>query len=131
MTEHDLQNKIMLAIGSGDTRIFRNNVAMAWVGEIVRRTPTTVLLRNPRPLHAGLCTGSSDIIGWHTITVTLDMVGKRIAVFTAIEVKTERGRTTPEQRQFIDAVRSAGGIADVCRSPEDARELLGGFRKIR
>lgn len=130
MNEHDLQNKIMIAIGKGDTRIFRNNVAMAWVGELVKRTATTIILRNPRPLHAGLCNGSSDIIGWHSITITPDMVGKRVAVFTAIEVKTERGRPTPEQLNFINTLREAGGIAGVARSPEEAHDLFRDMRKI-
>jgi len=45
-------------------------------------------------------------------------------VFTSIEVKTPTGRLRPEQRQWIDAVTAAGGIAGVARSVEDAKALL-------
>ena len=63
---------ILLHCGRGATRLFRNNVAGAWVGqsrrfsraETVVVQPGDVLIRNARPLHAGLCEGSSDLIGW-------------------------------------------------------------------
>ena len=54
------------------------------------------------------------------------MVGRRVAVFAGIEVKAERGRVSDEQRRFVDAVRGAGGIAGIARSPEDAADLLDG-----
>jgi hypothetical protein len=38
-------------------------------------------------------------------------------------VKTATGRLRPEQRQWLDAVQSAGGIAGVARSVEDAERL--------
>ena len=46
-----------------------------------------------------------------------------MAVFTSIEVKTATGRLRPEQRQWLEAVQAAGGIAGVARSVEDAQEL--------
>lgn len=117
---------IQLACSRGATRLFRNNTAQAWVGaatKIMRPTAVTlqpgdVVIRNARPLHAGLCTGSSDLIGWTQ--------RDGAAVFTAVEVKTETGRATPEQRQFVDAVSGAGGIAGVVRSVDEAQRLLGG-----
>lgn len=75
--------------------------------------PGDVLIRKARPIHAGLCVGSSDLIGW----------GKT-GLFTAIEVKTERGRVTPEQQNFIDAVKRAGGIGAIVRNLEETREAL-------
>lgn len=51
------------------------------------------------------------------------MVGQQVAVFTSIEVKSERGRVKPEQQQWLDAVLSAGGIAGVARSVEDALRI--------
>ena len=42
----------------------------------------------------------------------------------AVEVKTPKGRTTPEQDRFLQAVRNAGGIAGVARSPAEALSLL-------
>jgi hypothetical protein len=54
------------------------------------------------------------------------MVGRQVAVFTSLEVKAERGRVSPEQRQWLEAVQAAGGIAGVVRSVEDAQALLTG-----
>ena len=100
MSEHEIQQRILLSLGNGDTRVWRNNVALGWVGQAQQiRQPTTVTLRpgdvvirNGRPLHAGLCPGSSDIIGIHSVEVTPAMVGRRVGLFTAIEVKSQRGR---------------------------------------
>ena len=118
----------MLAIGkyARRTGIIRNNVAMAWVGEVIKHdhANSLLILKNPRPLHAGLCEGSSDLIGWTTVEITPDMVGKRIAVFTAAEVKTANGRASHEQANFIEAVRQAGGIAGIVRSEKDAIDLI-------
>lgn len=134
MSERDVQNKILLTCGRGDARLFRNNVGVGWTGQTRRFTraetvivrPGDLLIQNPRPLHAGLCEGSSDLIGWRSVEITPDMVGQRIAVFAGIEVKAERGRASEEQRRFIDAVAAAGGIAGVARSPDEAAELLAG-----
>lgn len=67
--------------------------------------------------------GTSDAIGLHTITITLDMVGRQVAVFTAIEVK-DQARLTPQQRAFILNVHRLGGIAGCARSVDDARRIL-------
>jgi hypothetical protein len=76
-----------------------------------------IVLANPRPLHAGLCEGSSDLIGW-----TAD--GR----FAAVEVKSARGRVRDSQRAFIEAVLRAGGVAGVARTLEDAQRILRGGR---
>jgi hypothetical protein len=52
------------------------------------------------------------------------MVGTTVAVFTSIEVKTPTDQLRPEQRQWLEAVQAAGGIAGVARSVEDAEALL-------
>lgn len=124
LSERQIQTQILLECGRGDARLFRQNVGQGWVGRLIRQQAGTVELAAARPLHAGLCEGSSDLIGWRTVEVTPDMVGQRLAVFTAIEVKTETGRPTPEQLKFLDAVRNAGGIACVARSVEDAERAL-------
>jgi hypothetical protein len=72
----------------------------------------------------GLARGSADLIGWRTITITPDMVGRQLAVFISIEVKTERGRVRPEQHAWLAAVTGAGGIAGVARSVTDAHAIL-------
>lgn len=109
-SEQTIQQQIRLACSTGDTRLFRNN---------------TGILRdaNGRPVQFGLAKGSADLIGWTTRTITPDMVGQAVAVFTSIEVKTPTGRLRPEQRQWLDAVQAAGGIAGVARSVDDALRL--------
>lgn len=105
---------------------------MGWIGRSKKiSTPTTtkllpgdVVIQNGRPLHAGLCEGSSDLIGWTEKIITPEMVGKKVAVFTAIEVKTDSGRASAAQLNFVSRVRQAGGIAGIARSPEEARNLI-------
>jgi hypothetical protein len=75
------------------------------------------------PVRYGLQPGSSDLIGWRTVTITPEMVGQQVAVFTSIEVKTPTGRLRPEQKLWLDAVQAAGGIAGVARSVEDALRI--------
>jgi hypothetical protein len=92
-------------------RLYRNNTG-------------TLYDRQGRPVAFGLAKGSADLIGWTTRTITPDMVGQQVAVFTSLEVKTPTGRVSPEQRQWLEAVQAAGGIAGVVRSVEEAEALL-------
>jgi len=112
--ETDIQQRIRLAVGTrSDLRLFRNN------------TGTLPDPRTGRPVQFGLARGSADLIGWRTITITPEMVGQRLAVFTSIEVKTTTGHLTPAQQAWMGTVRTAGGIAGVARSVRDAEEILG------
>jgi len=111
--ETEIQQRIRLALGTTPhLRLFRNQVG---------QLPDP---RTGRPVQFGLARGSSDLIGWRTVTVTPDMVGTRLAVFTSIEVKTPTGRLTPQQHAWLGTVRNAGGIAGVARSVRDAEEIL-------
>ena len=111
--ETTLQQQIRLALGTHpQTRLFRNQVGSL---------PDP---RTGRLVTFGLAKGSADLIGWRTITVTADMVGQRLAVFTSIEVKTPTGRVRPDQTAWLSAVQSAGGIAGVVRSVPDALQLV-------
>lgn len=111
--ETTLQQQIRLALGTrSDLRLFRNQVG---------QLPDP---RTGRPVQFGLARGSADLIGWRTITITPDMVGQRLAVFTSIEVKTPTGRVRPEQQAWLGAVQSAGGIAGVARSVSDSLHIV-------
>lgn len=63
--------------------------------------------------------GGSDLIGWKEVEITQEMVGTKVAVFAAVEVKEGTGRASREQKQFLDAVDRAGGIAILARRMED------------
>ena len=110
--ETTLQQQIRLAIGTRpEARIFRNQVGSL---------PDP---RTGRLVTFGLAKGSADLIGWRTVTITPDMVGTRLAIFTSIEVKTPTGRVRPEQQAWLDVVQEAGGVAGVVRSVADAFAL--------
>jgi len=92
--------------------LFRNNVGV---------------LRDSRGNYVsyGLCSGSSDLIGWKPKVILPEMVGKTVAVFTAIEVKSPHGILSKEQEAFLNAVREAGGIGFEVRSINDLEEKMG------
>ena len=117
--ETTLQQQIRLALGTHpQTRLVRNQVGSL---------PDP---RTGRLVTFGLARGSADLIGWRTITITPDMVGQQIAVFTSIEVKTPTGRVRPDQTAWLGAVQAAGGIAGVARSVDDAITILANLADL-
>lgn len=140
MRESNVWKRMLLAAGQiqcAAVRIFRNNTAMGWSGKSVRITPDNrhmialnpgdVVVRSAQPLHAGLMKGSGDGIGWSTITITPDMVGRQMAVFTSAETKSSTGRVRPEQQTWHDNVKQAGGISAIVRDPNDLRYAVESF----
>lgn len=126
MKESNIQSEISIELSkSRHVRLFRNNVAQCWTGEVIQKDKYTVTIANYRILHAGLFVGSSDLIGLETITVTPEMVGQQIARFTGIEVKTEGGRIKKEQLAWQNFINTRGGKAVICRSVEEAKEAFG------
>lgn len=104
--------RIMLAASRATGRLFRNNVGVLQDAE-------------GRYVAYGVGgKGGSDLLGWETIEVTPDMVGTKVAVFCAIEVKRPGESATPEQLDFINMVVSAGGRAGVAESPEIALDIM-------
>ena len=96
MKEADLRLLIQVALTQEGARIFRNNSGLFYT-------------KDGRPTHAGLCKGSSDLIGWTSK-----------GIFLAIEVKTKRGSIRLEQAQFLLQVNNFGGIGMVVYSVEEA-----------
>ena len=96
---------------------------MGWTGKVIDRHKGTITLENARPLHL-MPAGTSDLIGWTTVVVTAEMVGRRLAVFTAIEAKYKKRKATNEQSNFLEAVRAAGGLGGVARSAADAFAIV-------
>jgi hypothetical protein len=111
MKEAPLLKRIW-SLSSGPVRLWRNNC-----GSLQDKHGRWVKFGVANP-------GGADLIGFKTVTVTKDMVGKRLAVFVALEVKQKNGRVRPEQQVFIDLVKLKGGIAAIVRSVEQAIKVL-------
>lgn len=98
--EHIIQNNIRIAL-SNDCVIFRGNVGKGFT-------------KDGRYFDTGLPKGFPDLFGFRKSD------GR--AVF--IEVKTYKGKPSKEQKNFINKILSYGAIAGVCRSTEDALNLI-------
>ena len=116
-SEHEIQQRIRLACGRGAVRLWRNNTGA--LGD-----------QQGRYVRFGLCKGSSDLIGLRALEITPELVGQRLAQFVALEIKTAQGVLSPVQRAFLRLVQELGGVAAVCRSVEEAEQLLGTPRQV-
>jgi hypothetical protein len=114
MSETDLQRLIQVDAVDLTDRLWRMNV-----GNFELKDGRRIVVGTP---------GMSDLIGFTSTIVTPDMVGQRIAIFTAVEVKTRGGRTDPDrlrkQNLFIGIVQQLGGRAGFATSVEEARAIL-------
>ena len=110
--ESALLSAIMIIASKMGHRLFRNNIGLYQdrVGNWVRYG-----VANP---------GGSDLIGWTSLVITQEMVGKKVAVFTAVEGKTGKLKATKEQLAFLQAVRDAGGFGILARDSEDYSGVL-------
>lgn len=100
--EHKIQNEIRLALA--DTcMIFRVNVGTGYT-------------QDGRYFNTGVPKGFSDLFGFRKSD------GK--AIF--IEVKTPKGRPSAEQVKFLETMRKYGVISGICRSAEEAINLING-----
>lgn len=81
---------------------WRNNTGLAWTGSETQKQGRNLLIIDYRPIHFGLCKGSSDLIG----------IGPG-GQFLGIEVKRKGGRVSAEQQRFLDFLNNSGarGIA--------------------
>jgi hypothetical protein len=93
-----------------DVRIWRNNVGFYKDGD--------------RAIRYGLCPGSADFVGLHTITITPEMLNRKIAVFLAIESKARGKDAEDHQETWLQEVKDAGAIAGVARDGDEADALI-------
>lgn len=100
MTEHDIQEKIKVALSEYGV-IFRINVG----------TGKTL---DGRYFNTGVPPGFSDLFGVKA--------PEGRAVF--IEVKKPGGVIRPQQQHFIEQMKSYGAIAGICYSVEEALKLI-------
>ena len=114
MIEKDVEKLLMLRASELGSVLYKNNVGQ---------------MRDARGnvIRFGLCKGSSDLIGWTPVTITEDMVGQTIAVFTAVEVKRDKFGpygATDEQIHFINVVNRSGGMAGVADCNKDLEQII-------
>lgn len=126
--ETNLVRRVMLKLGADPKiRIFRNNVGSGYIGaskkfshpQTVNVKAGDVLVQQARYFDAGLCPGSSDLIGLQAVTITPEMVGKTVACFVAIEVKLPSGRVQENQINFLEMVNKLGGKGLIVRDENE------------
>ena len=80
---------------------------------------------------------SSDLVGFTKVTITPDMVGREVAIFTAVEVKREDWKFSPKDKRemaqwaFIRWVKKAGGIAGFANSIEMFTDIFKEYRESK
>ena len=112
-TEADVLRDIRHAVlRLHDVRLYRNNRGQ-------------VILPSGGRLTYGVGpNGAADLLGWREVRITADMVGEKIAQFTALEVKRPGAKPDPEQRAFLDAVYAAGGCSGWADTVETALAVV-------
>ena len=119
MKEANILKLLQIEAAKQNIRLFRNNTGMAWQSnKSWAEVPNKRVLIDARPVKFGLCEGSSDLIGFTPKIIRQEDVGRVLAVFTAIEVKSKTGKAKASQVAFLKAVMRAGGIAGIADSPE-------------
>lgn len=105
MTESLLQDRIRLVLGADPVSVWwRNNVGLATTDRGTK-------------IKFGLFPGSADLIGCFR--------GR----FVGVEIKTEVGRQSKDQKLWQGCVESKGGLYFIVRSEADARELLADLHR--
>ena len=134
--ESNLQREIRLRASQRGARLFRNNVGFGYVStkkaefnrtqcvQLVNLYPGDCVLRKARPIKFGLQKGSGDEIGWTPLIIKPEMVGKQIAVFTSVEVKTKTGKPSTEQKNWHNVIKKSGGYSVVARDADTVIQAL-------
>lgn len=117
--ETDLQNEILLAIGSRpDTLAWRQTVGAFRA------------MDNPSRIVRVGVPGMSDVMSVVAVTVTPRMVGAVVPVAVAHEIKTATGKQREAQKLWQKAFEERGGIYLISRSPEDSLRAITGVSEI-
>lgn len=125
-SEFEISQKIQLSGPKHKCFLLRNNSGAFkdYTGRLVRFG-----LGNVSANHAEVMK-SSDLIGITEVTITPEMVGKKLGVFTAIEVKREDWKQSQNnkreiaQQNFINWVKLRGGLATFMSDPSDLENFV-------
>ncbi len=105
MTEKQIQNLILLTFGTRhDMRLWRANVGAARIGRRVVRFGVP---------------GQADLTGILPGGIRLE-----------IEVKTNVGQQTPEQKAYQRIIQRFGGVYVLARSVDDVWNAIGGHLNV-
>lgn len=124
--EDEVQQLIQIYAAKNGCNLMRNNsgALVDKTGRMVRYGLGNISSKHNRHFK------SSDLIGITTVTVQPSMVGKVLGVFTAMEVKREGWKFSPnmkhEQAQlnFLKWVICHGGLAGFAPSVDSAIEII-------
>jgi hypothetical protein len=111
-TEAQVQQEIRLAASKHGLLMFRNNVGACQDqhGRLIRYG----LANDSAQLNKVVKSG--DLIGITPVIITPDMIGRRVGIFTSLEIKSEgwhyagMGREIAQQK-WIEIIRTWGGYA--------------------
>jgi hypothetical protein len=109
--EHEKKIDDILLSLPDNRRLFKSRAGFGWQGKSTRKGQFTII-KNAAAFK-GMPDGWPDLTGWTEIEITPDMVGRRVAVFTACEIKTGGQSLKPEQKRFRDIIERMGGIYEI------------------
>ena len=113
-----------MAASKNGCTLFRANCGVAWTGnDKVKMKDGSLLIRDPRPFY-GMTEGFPDLVGWQTIEITQEMVGKKIARVIFPEVKTKTGKALDGQVRFKNKADKDNVVCGLVRSIDDFEELV-------
>ena len=81
------------------------------------------------PVQMGMgVVGIPDLICCKPVVITKEMVGTKLGVFLAVEVKApgKLANVTPNQQARINEIKACGGMAIVVDNPLQLEEFLNG-----
>lgn len=126
INESEIQQQIQIEAVRHKTQLMRNNSGALEdkSGRLVRYGLGNVSKKHSDQIK------SSDLIGFTQITITPAMVGKTIAVFTAVEVKRPDWKPSVKdkrylaQNNFLNWLAKAGGFAFFANSVESFKSNI-------
>lgn len=130
--EQIAQEDVELAASSCGCRLLRNNSGVLY--DKTGRPVRFGLGNSRKAVNEKLKTG--DLIGWTTVTITPEMVGKNVAIFTCAEVKPKGFKVKTQYREnsrewaqenFNQLVRNFGGFSGFVTSGNDLRHMINHF----